>query len=345
MSNEIVIAILILGVTGLAMGLFLAFASKKFEVEVDERVEKIMGCLPGANCGGCGFPGCGGYADAVVNKGASPNLCAPGGPDLAVQIGEIMGMIVEPPSGDKIVAKVLCQGTHENANLKYNFRGEIQTCAAANLYAGGQKTCQYACLGLGDCVVKCPVNAIVIENGIAKIDYDTCVSCGACVNTCPKKVIEMLPQKKIVTVTCSSKDKGVDAKKGCKVACIGCGMCVKACPKDAIVVENNLAKIIPEKCINCGLCELKCPTFAIINTRHATGHGVRKPPVPPKKPDAPKAPVAPATGEKKVETPKAETPKVEVEEKKVEASKVAEVKVEEKAVEIPKAETKVEETV
>lgn len=286
MSSEILIAMVILGVTGLAMGLFLAFASKKFEVKVDERVTKIIECLPGANCGGCGFPGCAGYADAVVNKGAKPNLCAPGGSSVSEEVAEIMGMKLEPSTGDKIVAKVLCQGTTGNANTKYNFRGEIKTCAAANIYASGEKSCSYACLGLGDCVKVCPVNAIKIKDGIANIDEEICVSCGACKNICPKGVIEMLPQKKLVTVKCSSKDKGVDARKNCKVACIGCGMCVKACPKDAITLENNLAKIDPEKCINCGLCELKCPTNAIINLRFESGHGVRKKPAP-KKP-APK---------------------------------------------------------
>lgn len=263
MGSEIIIAVVILGVTGLIMGLFLAFASKKFEVEVDERVEKVAACLPGANCGGCGFPGCGGYADAVVNKGAKPNLCAPGGPAVAEKVAEVMGLTVEAPTGDKIVAKVLCQGNHENANLKYNFRGEIKTCAAANIYAAGEKSCSYACLGLGDCVKVCPVNAIKIVDGVAYINGEKCVSCGACKNICPKGVIAMLPQNKEVTVKCSSKDKGVDARKNCKTACIGCGMCAKVCPVGAITVENNLAKIDPDKCIQCGLCATKCPTKAI----------------------------------------------------------------------------------
>lgn len=282
MISGILIAMAILGITGLAMGLFLAFASKKFEVKVDERVVKISACLPGANCGGCGFPGCGGYADAVVNKGASPTLCAPGGSEISEKIAEIMGVKVEIQTGNKIVAKVLCQGNTKNANKKYNFRGEIQTCAAANIYASGEKSCFYACLGLGDCAKICPVGAIKIIDEIAVIDEEVCVSCGACEKTCPKGVIEMLPQKKLVTVKCSSKDKGVDARKNCKVACIGCGMCVKACPKDAIVLENNLAKIITDKCINCGLCELKCPTTAIVNLRFENGHGIRKKPVPKK---------------------------------------------------------------
>lgn len=263
MGSEILIAVVILGATGLVMGLFLAFASKKFEVKVDERVSAITACLPGANCGGCGFPGCGGYADAVVNKGAKPNMCAPGGAAVADKICEIMGMTAEANTGDKIVARVLCQGKHENTGLKYNFRGNITSCAAMNIYAGGEKACSYACLGKGDCVKVCPVGAITIVDGVATIDEEKCVACGACVNACPKLVIALLPQKQKVNVLCSSKDKGADARKNCKTACIGCGMCAKACPVGAITVENNLAKIDPAKCIQCGLCATKCPTKAI----------------------------------------------------------------------------------
>ncbi len=51
----ILTAVLVLGIMGLIFGIVLDFASKKFAVEVDERVEAILGVLPGANCGGCGF--------------------------------------------------------------------------------------------------------------------------------------------------------------------------------------------------------------------------------------------------------------------------------------------------
>lgn len=70
---------LILGGLGLVFGLLLAYASKRFHVETDPRVEQVRERLPGANCGGCGFPGCDAYAEAVVLEGAKPNLCAAGG--------------------------------------------------------------------------------------------------------------------------------------------------------------------------------------------------------------------------------------------------------------------------
>ena len=263
--EAILIPAVVLGLTGLAMGLFLAFASIKFEVEVDPKIEAILGVLPGANCGGCGFPGCSGYAAAIVQEGAAMSLCAPGGAAVAGKIGEIMGAAVEV-SSEKMVAKVLCQGDNTRTTKIYDFDGELQTCAAMMLYAGGDKSCVYSCLGHGDCEKVCPVGAIKVnERGIAEVDEEKCISCGLCQKACPKKVIAMLPQSKKVTVLCSSKEKGAAAKKACTTACIGCGLCAKNCPVGAITVENNLAKIDPAKCISCGLCALKCPTKAIVS--------------------------------------------------------------------------------
>ncbi|MDO4689883.1 MAG: RnfABCDGE type electron transport complex subunit B [Fusobacterium sp.] len=95
--EAIMMPVVIMGITGILMGLFLAFASKKFEVEVDPKVEAIMAILPGVNCGGCGYPGCTGYAIGVVEEGISMTLCAPGGPKVAQAIGDIMGVAVEMP--------------------------------------------------------------------------------------------------------------------------------------------------------------------------------------------------------------------------------------------------------
>jgi electron transport complex protein RnfB len=261
--KEILNPVLILGGTGLAMGLFLAYAAKKFEIQVDPKISAILGVLPGANCGGCGFPGCGGYASAIVNDGAGLSLCAPGGGAVASKIGDIMGLTVDA-SGDKKTARVICQG-HKVAK-KFAFDGTLNTCADVGMYAGGDKNCRYACLGYGDCVRVCPVGAISVgETGIAVVNEEKCIACGLCVKACPKAVIAMTPVLKQVTVLCSSKDKGPIAKQACETACIGCSLCVKSCPKEAIVVANNLAKIDPEKCVNCGICATKCPTHAIVN--------------------------------------------------------------------------------
>lgn len=317
--EAIVIAVVILGVTGLAMGLFLAFAAKKFEVQIDPKIEEIIGILPGANCGGCGYPGCSGYASAIVEEGAAMTLCSPGGASVAAKIGDIMGASVDT-SGEKVVARVLCQGDNTFSKKRFDFEGELKTCSAVTLYAGGDKSCKYGCLGYGDCERVCPVGAIVVnEKGIASVDEEACISCGLCVKACPKSVIAMTPAAKKVTVKCMSKDKGGDAKKACGIACIGCGMCQRTCPFGAIEVSNNLAKIDPAKCKNCQLCVVVCPTKAIYT-------GLNRPL--PKKPEPKKPAPKPAAPK-----PEAATPATEVK-KAVEVEKV--VKAEEK-VEVVKA--------
>ncbi|KYM44384.1 RnfABCDGE type electron transport complex subunit B [Fusobacterium necrophorum] len=319
--EAIVIAVVILGVTGLAMGLFLAFAAKKFEVQIDPKIEEIIGILPGANCGGCGYPGCSGYASAIVEEGAAMTLCSPGGASVAAKIGDIMGASVDT-SGEKVVARVLCQGDNTFSKKRFDFDGELKTCSAVTLYAGGDKSCKYGCLGYGDCERVCPVGAIVVnEKGIASVDEEACISCGLCVKACPKSVIAMTPAAKKVTVKCMSKDKGGDAKKACGIACIGCGMCQRTCPFGAIEVSNNLAKIDPAKCKNCQLCVVVCPTKAIYT-------GLNRPL--PKKPEPKKPAPKPAAPK-----PEAATPATEVK-KAVEVEKA--VKTEEK-VEVVKATT------
>jgi electron transport complex protein RnfB len=263
---EILIPIIVLGGIGLVLGMFLAFASKKFEVEVNPYVERIMEILPGANCGACGYPGCAGYAEAIAESGAEITACAPGGSDVVNAIAKIMGMEGGAVAGDKIVARVRCAGDNTKTRKLYDYDAELKTCSTSVLYFSGDKSCFYGCLGYGDCARVCPVDAITItDKGIAIIDEDKCISCGKCEKACPKHVIKMTPQSQPVTVMCSSKDKGATAKKACEVACIGCGLCERVCPVEgkAVHVNNNLALIDPETCIKCGLCAIKCPTNAI----------------------------------------------------------------------------------
>ncbi len=300
MNEELMLvikAVAVMGALGAVFGLVLAYASKVFAVEKDPREEAIAGCLPGANCGGCGYPGCGGYAAAVVKGEAPVTACAAGGADVAAQIAEIMGVA----AGDTVkqVAQVQCSGGG-CAHLRYDYVG-IQDClAAARSIGGGPMECQYGCLGLGTCVSECPFDAIHVVDGVAVVDEEKCVACGKCVAICPKHIIQIVPMKtkKHVVIACSSKDKGVDTRKNCDDGCIGCSLCQKACPKDAIVMENNLAKIDYEKCIGCGLCAQKCPRKLI------TVDGVVPEPKPAPAPKA--APAAPVA-----EAPKAEEPKTE----------------------------------
>lgn len=255
------IPIIVLGILGLLMGLFLAYAAKKFEVKKDEKVEKILEMLPGVNCGACGYPGCSGYAEAIA-KGEEINLCSPGGQEVQKLLENITGK--NAINSERLVARVFCQGDNVKVKKLYEFDADIKTCANANLYFGGDKACMYSCLGYGDCQRVCPVGAIYNnEKGLVVVDEEKCISCGKCVIICPKKVMKMVPAKSKVTVLCSNREKAQIAKSNCSIACIACGLCAKACPVNAIEVSGNLAKIDHSKCINCGICAIKCPTNAI----------------------------------------------------------------------------------
>ena len=131
--NTVIFAVVVLAVLGAIFGLVLAIAAKVFAVEVDPREEAILGCLPGANCGGCGFPGCSGYAAAVVKGTAPVNACAAGGDAVAAQIGEIMG--VAAGESVKKIAQVHCTGCGQNYK-KYEYVG-LHDCVAASLLPGG----------------------------------------------------------------------------------------------------------------------------------------------------------------------------------------------------------------
>ena len=130
-------------------------------------------------------------------------------------------------------------------------------------------TCQYGCLGFGNCVKKCPEGAIHIENGVAKVDRERCIGCGVCLQACPKGVIELLPKDSAILVSCSNKDKGARTREACNIGCIGCKICEKNCPEGAIHVNGNVSVIDYEKCIGCGICAEKCPRkiieMAVVN--------------------------------------------------------------------------------
>ncbi len=256
----------VLGAMGLILGLGLAFAAKKLAVPRDPRVEKINGLLPGVNCGGCGFAGCMQFAEAVLSGDAPADGCVAASAEINIQVAEAVGK--EISESVRLIALVHCNGGH-SARDEFEYHGPAN-CTAANMIMGGQKTCSYACLGFGDCVTVCLFDAIEMgENGIPVVDTAACTGCGMCVAACPKDIIEMWPVNREVVVACSSLDKGAFARKSCAMACIGCRKCEKACPVDAIIVDEFLAVIDPEKCINCGLCASECPTGSIIDNAPA----------------------------------------------------------------------------
>ncbi len=256
MLENVLMALLVVAGIGFILGVVLAVASKFFGVPVDENVSKVRECLPGANCGACGYAGCDEYAKAVA-EGAKTNLCIPGADAVAAEVAAIMG--VEAEDVIEAEAFVKCNGNCNATCNQFNYEG-IDTCEAASMFYGGPNSCKYGCIGCGDCANVCPVDAICIYDGIAHIDTRICTGCGLCAKTCPKNVIEVLPQYARSIVLCNNKEKGAVARKNCKNACIACGKCERVCPEGAIKVTDNLANIDYDKCTGCGLCVENCPT-------------------------------------------------------------------------------------
>jgi len=256
-------AILSLGLMGAVFGLALALAAKKFAIEQDPRQDMITGVLPGANCGGCGYPGCSGLAGAIVAGKAPVDACPVGGSPVAAKVAAIMGVEVGA-ARERKVARVFCQGSPDKCGSRFAYDG-LTDCKAANLVGGGPKACTYGCLDLGSCVSACAFDALYMgPDGLPVVDEEECTACGRCVSACPRRIIELVPMSQRVTVLCKSLSRGAEVRKTCKIGCIGCGLCVKVCPAQAIAMENNLAVIDPTKCDACGKCVEKCPTKCIV---------------------------------------------------------------------------------
>ncbi len=277
----ILIAVAVLGGIGLIAALVLYVCSKKFAVFEDPRIAKVTEALPGANCGGCGFAGCGGLADALVKGADAGSLdglkCPVGGSEVMGKVADLLGMAIA--NTEPMVAVVRCNGTCEVRQRIARYDG-LKTCAAVNACGAGETGCGFGCLGCGDCVSACQFDAIRMnpETGLPEVDDDKCTSCGACVKACPRHIIELRkkgPKNRRVYVSCVNKDKGPAAMKACKAACIGCGKCEKECPFGAITVENNVSYIDFTKCRLCKKCVAVCPTKAI----HAVNFPAPKPKV------------------------------------------------------------------
>lgn len=261
---EIIIPVLVVLIIGVVLGLGLSFADKFMSVPVDEKQIKIRECLPGANCGACGFSGCDGYAAALAAGAAEPDKCAPGGENTAKALSEVLGVEVEAV---KKVAFIACGGTPDTVKQNFEYTG-LATCAAATLAGGGPLACEYGCLGLGDCMRACDFGAITFHDGRPVICEDVCAACGKCVKACPKSIISLIPKDAKVRVNCSNKKKGPLVLKSCDVSCIACGMCERACEAGAIKVVDNLAVIDYSLCVACGKCAEVCPRKVIIITEY-----------------------------------------------------------------------------
>jgi len=265
--NEVVTATIItVSAVGLLSAVILYWASQKFKVFEDPRIDEVESELPAANCGGCGFPGCRNFAEACVKADELDNLfCPVGGNETMASVAKVLGREVEEK--DKQVAVIRCNGAPEFRTKINEYDGAANCTIVSNLYSG-DTACQYGCIGLGECVDACNFDAMYMdpETNLPVVLEDKCTACGACVEACPKDIIELRPvgkKSRRIFVSCISQDKGGPAKKACSVACTGCSLCFKECKYDAITIENFLSYIDPVKCVLCRKCVSVCPTDAI----------------------------------------------------------------------------------
>ncbi len=266
MNSVLLFTIISLSLLGLVAALILYFFAQKFKVYEDPRIDQVEDALPGANCGGCGFPGCRNFAEACVKAETFDDLnCPVGGNEVMVTVSGILGK--EAGETDPLVAVIRCNGSFENRPRTNVYDGAQNCTIVHNLYTG-DTDCPFGCLGHGECVDACNFEAMYMDEktGLPVIIDENCVACGACVEACPRDIIELRKRNKKdrkIFVSCINEDKGGIAKKYCSVACTGCTKCFKVCDYDAITMGNNLAFIDSEKCKLCRKCVVVCPTNAI----------------------------------------------------------------------------------
>ncbi len=269
MSVQIISSLITLGGLGLIFGAILAYASKIFHVEKNPRIEKIDEFLPSANCGGCGYPGCSNYAEAIVNENAPINLCAPGGEDVMEKIADILG--VEAEASEPLVAVVRCQGGKGIAKDKFQYEG-LEDCNAETLLLGGHKACEYGCLGHGSCVKACPFDAMAMqENGLPMVFEDKCTACGICVEECPKGIMQLIPRSQEVFLGCVNQNSGKEVRPVCSVGCIACSLCTKpkVTPSGKLEMKNNMPEVPPDwKDYETAV--QRCPTNSFVVRRSVT---------------------------------------------------------------------------
>ena len=271
MESELIKLVLggiaLLGSMGLIFGIGLALAARKFAVETDHKVEEVKESLPMAQCGACGFPGCEGYAIAVVkDQSVSPSLCFPGKKEVAEIIADLTGKELDFKEG--MVANVKCSCIGGNVKRKSNYTG-FTSCLAAELAFGGPSACRFGCTGLGDCEASCPFDAIIMVDDFPLISPELCVGCGICVEVCPKNIMELAPIDARVLIQCSTKEIANKSKKVCGMSCTYCKKCVKECPAGAITIEADLMQIDHEKCVAYGpdcneICIECCPRDIVL---------------------------------------------------------------------------------
>lgn len=263
--TTIILAAFMLLVLALIVAGILGWANKAFKVDADPRIAEIINVLPGANCGGCGFGGCGVYAEAIVNSGVAVTLCPVGGESCSQEIADIMG--VEMGEALPFRPVIHCAAHTKDKHKNAPYKGE-QTCAAINLISAAQG-CVYGCLGHGDCERACKYDAISVVDGLATVIYDRCIGCRKCAEVCPRNIISMTPFKKsyVISVSCSNREAGKDVREVCDVGCLACAICAKV-NQDVFQVQDGISTInqdaVQENIIGIKTAMEKCPRHSIV---------------------------------------------------------------------------------
>jgi len=257
-----VIAISTLAALSFLFASLLVLAHKKLHVDEDPRIDAAHQLLPETNCGACGYPGCLGFAEAMVEGSALPGKCTVISEYEREFIAEFLG--IDVGAEEKVVARLACAGGTNVARNRALYQG-LRSCRAAELVAGGGKSCFWGCLGLGDCEVVCEPDAIIMnEHELPIVIDDACNACGDCVDACPKDLFSLHPVSHRLWVACKNLEQGDAPVEDCEVACDACGKCAVDAPDDVITMVANLPVVDYEKNHNVRGAIERCPTGAIV---------------------------------------------------------------------------------
>ena len=263
MMGVLLTTALFMSALGIVLGLALAIASRKWQVQEDPRIDQVEELLPHANCGACGFPGCRAFAEAAVKGEVKPSGCTVNSAEGTKAVAAVLG--VDAGRAEKRVARLACAGGKHVARMRAAYTG-LATCRAAVAAGGGGKACAWGCLGLADCERSCAFGAITMDAyGLPVVDEDKCVACNDCVVACPLALFSLQPLSHKLWVACKSLAEGDEALADCEVACTGCGRCAADAPPGLISITRNLAVIDYRKnTLASPIPTERCPTGAIV---------------------------------------------------------------------------------
>ncbi len=256
--------LLAFGAVGFFFSVVLAVLSKKLHVREDPVVGEVTKALPGLNCGACGYSGCHAYAEALAAGNVAPNLCKPGGTETQKRLAAILKVDTAPTCAQQIIIHCGSDSTQKKSSTLYT---GPDSCAAAHIL-GAQIDCKFGCLGFGDCIKVCPVDALRLAEGRIIVDHTKCICCGKCVKTCPRGLIALVDRKEnqpAYFVACSNREKGMHTRKVCSRGCIACGMCVRI-EGSPFVLNENVSRCDRDKPASqevLSAAQAKCPTRCI----------------------------------------------------------------------------------